>query len=48
VDDSGNKWSLSALNRYLDGIGVDTNYMWSRIYDLIIKTILSCESIVVD
>ena len=27
VDDVGNKWSLSALSRHLEGMGVDTDFM---------------------
>lgn len=40
TDDEGNKWSLSALSRYLESIGVDMNLLWSRIYDLVIKSLL--------
>ena len=40
-DNYGNKWSLSALFSLLKKIGVDTILLWSRIYDIIIKTILS-------
>ena len=47
-DDYGHKWSLSALFRHLSGVGVDTILLWSRIYDVIIKTILSVEDVVLD
>jgi tubulin polyglutamylase TTLL5 len=40
TDDIGNKWSISALNKYLESIGVDLNLLWSRIYDIIIKSFL--------
>jgi hypothetical protein len=40
TDDEGNKWSLSALSKYLESNGVDMNLLWSRIYDIIIKSIL--------
>jgi len=41
------KWSLSALMKYLESIGgIDINLMWSRIYDLIIKSILAGENYV--
>ena len=40
-DDYGNKWSLSALFILLKKIGIETKLLWSRIYDLIIKSILS-------
>jgi tubulin polyglutamylase TTLL5 len=42
-DDVGHKWSLSALCRHLESVGVDTDLLWSRIYDLVIKSILSIE-----
>lgn len=32
----------------MEGIGADLDYLWNRIYDLIIKTTLSIEPIVVD
>jgi len=40
-DNYGSKWSLSALFRLLKTIGVDTKLLWSRIYDIIIKSIIS-------
>ena len=45
-DDFGFKWSLSAFCKHLESVGIDMNLLWSRIYDLIIKTILSAEGIV--
>lgn len=39
-DDQGNKWSLSALSKHFENIGVDMNLFWSRVYDLIIKAVL--------
>lgn len=47
-DDIGNKWSLSALCKHLEANGVNTDLLWSQIYDLIVKTIISCEPTVVD
>ena len=44
-DDVGHKWSVAAVNRHLEQIGVDLNLLWSRIYDLIIKTFISVDSI---
>lgn len=44
TDDEGNKWSLSALNKYLESIGADMNLLWSRIYDIIIKSLLSVDN----
>jgi tubulin polyglutamylase TTLL5 len=43
-DDFGNKWSLSGLCKHLESIGIDMNLLWSRIYDVIIKSILSAEN----
>ena len=40
MDDEGNKWSLFALSRHLESAGVDMNLLWSRIYDIIIKSLL--------
>ena len=42
-DNIGHKWSLSALNKHLRCIGVDVGLMWTRIMDLIVKTLLSVE-----
>lgn len=42
-DDSGFKWSLSALNEHFEQQGIDINLMWSKIYDVIIKSLLSVE-----
>jgi len=42
-DDYGYKWSLSALCKNLEIAGIDLDLLWSKIYDLVIKTILSAE-----
>jgi hypothetical protein len=42
-DDRGNKWSLSALCKHLDQIGIDSNLLWSRIYDIVIKSFISAD-----
>jgi hypothetical protein len=47
-DDYGHKWSLSGLFRHLALAGVDTAFLWARIYDVIIKTIISIEHLVID
>lgn len=47
-DDVGHKWSLHALSKHLEAVGVDTDLMWNRVYDMVIKAILSIEHIVVD
>jgi len=43
-DDAGSKWSLGAFCQHLQNIEVDMDLFWSRIYDVIIKSILSCEN----
>jgi tubulin polyglutamylase TTLL5 len=43
-DDYGFKWSLSAFCKHLEQINIDMNLFWSRIYDIIIKSFLSCEN----
>lgn len=47
-DDVGHKWSLKALLRHFEAAGIDTDLLWSKIYDLIIKTLLSIEHVVVE
>ncbi|XP_078797104.1 tubulin polyglutamylase TTLL5 isoform X3 [Oryzias latipes] len=43
VEDYGNKWSMSAVLRYLKQEGKDTTLLMSQIEDLIIKAVLSAE-----
>lgn len=43
-DDFGYKWSLGAFCKHLEQVGIDMNLLWSRIYDLIIKSLLCGES----
>ena len=46
-DDHGYKWSLTAFMKHLEQIGgIDIDLFWSRIYDLIIKSIISGENYV--
>ena len=47
-DDFGHKWSVTALMKHLEGLGVDTTLLWSKIYDLIVKTVLAIEQTVVE
>jgi len=42
-DDTGQKWSVTALNKYMEKNSIDILQVWTRIYDLIIKTIIACE-----
>ena len=44
-DDSGSKWSLSAFCSHLEMINTDMDLFWSRIYDVILKSIISCEDL---
>ncbi|RMC00633.1 hypothetical protein DUI87_23250 [Hirundo rustica rustica] len=43
VEDYGNKWSMSAMLRYLKQEGRDTAALMASVEDLIIKTLLSAE-----
>lgn len=43
ADNTGHKWSLSALFRKLEAEGRDIQLLWARIYDLIVKTVLGTE-----
>lgn len=43
ADDHGFKWSLSAFCKHLESIGIDMDLFWSRIYDVILKSVISGE-----
>lgn len=43
-DGKGFKWSLSSLFKHLQAIQIDTELLWSRIYDVIIKSIIAGEA----
>ncbi|TKS86477.1 Tubulin polyglutamylase TTLL5 [Collichthys lucidus] len=43
VEDYGNKWSMSAVLRYLKQDGKDTTLLMKQVEDLIIKAVLSAE-----
>ncbi|XP_070972911.1 tubulin polyglutamylase TTLL5 isoform X2 [Oncorhynchus clarkii lewisi] len=43
VEDYGNKWSMSAMLRYLKQEGKDTTLLMSQVEDLVIKAVLSAE-----
>ena len=45
-DDVGFKWSLTAFCNHLEQVGIDMDLMWSRIYDVIIKTLACGENYV--
>ncbi|CAK9080091.1 Tubulin polyglutamylase TTLL5 (SRC1 and TIF2-associated modulatory protein) (Tubulin--tyrosine ligase-like protein 5) [Durusdinium trenchii] len=42
-DNMGHKWSISALNRHLRCTGVDVKLMWTRIMDVLVKSLLAVE-----
>ncbi len=42
-DDYGYKWSLSAFCKHLEQVGIDMNLLWSRTYDVLLKTIICGE-----
>ncbi|CAG5124977.1 unnamed protein product, partial [Candidula unifasciata] len=42
----GHKWSLKALWSYMKRQGINTNLIWETIRDLIIKTIISGDSVI--
>ncbi|CAL8272543.1 unnamed protein product [Merluccius merluccius] len=43
VEDYGNKWSMSAMLRYLKQEGRDTSLLMKQVEDLIVKAVLSAE-----
>ena len=43
VEDYGNKWSMSAMLRYLKQEGIDTAALMARIEAVIIKSIIAAE-----
>ncbi|MFT7817391.1 tubulin polyglutamylase TTLL5 [Arapaima gigas] len=43
VEDYGNKWSMSAMLRYLKQEGKDTQLLMGQVEDLVIKAVLSAE-----
>lgn len=47
-DGIGHKWSLTALMKYFREKNVDTDGLWMRIYDMIVKSVLSIEGQVVE
>jgi Tubulin-tyrosine ligase family len=48
VDNTGHKWSMSAVMKLLESHGINTDLLWKGIYDIIIKTILSGEETVIE
>ena len=46
ADDQGSKQSLTAFRRKLKAMGCDDDLLWSKIEDIINKTVISCEHII--
>jgi len=46
VDDQGSKWSITALRRKMQAIGIDHERIFKKIEDIIIKTILAGENVI--
>lgn len=47
-DNIGHKWSLSALFKHLETIGADVDFIWTKIYDLIVKSVIAVQEEVVE
>jgi hypothetical protein len=41
--DEGHKWSLAALSKHLEQMGVDNDLLWSKIYDVILKSLIAVD-----
>ena len=46
--EESNKWSFALLTKHLEAIGVNMSLLWSRIYDIILKTFIACEPKIID
>jgi len=46
ADGVGSKWSLTALRKYFASMGVKDDFIWARIEEIMIKTILSIEPLI--
>ena len=40
---SGNKWSFTGLRKKYKELGIDSDKIFNKINDIIIKTVISCE-----
>jgi hypothetical protein len=45
-DDRGSKWSISAMRKRMKLLGHDDDLLMKKIEDMILKTIISCESVI--
>ena len=43
-DDDSSKWTLHAMKRYFESQGWDFNRTWSSVEEIVVKTIMACES----
>lgn len=43
VGDEGHKWSLTALNKHFEQMGIDNDLLWSKIYDVILKGLIAID-----
>jgi tubulin polyglutamylase TTLL4 len=44
----GSKWSITALKKFYDENGIDTKQLFNNIKDVIIKTCISAEPVMLD
>jgi len=44
-EEASSKWSLHTLKQKLDRVGIDSTKLFRKIDDIIVKTIISCESL---
>ncbi len=42
-DDTGSKWSISALCKHLERTGIDTGLLWQWTFDIILKVLIAGE-----
>ncbi len=47
-ESKSHKWSFSTLSKHLHSHGVDLDLLWSKIYDVIIKSLLAIDPIVIN
>lgn len=47
-DDKASKWTFAQYRKKLESMGVDFNIIWNGIKDIVIKTAISVESIILD
>ena len=46
TDGSGSKWSFFALRRYFEQSGLNFEFAWKNVHDVVVKTFIACESTV--